>query len=257
MQRADLARFVRHCADLGLEVDLRYHIVSESCYLSDPDGHGVEVCWERPTGEWRREHGLLALVADPLDRGDLLNEPGADAPYGALPASTTVGHVQLKVTDNTLIDTAAFYGDLLGFTLMSRLEGRMLAFGVADDRSQVVLVNRFSQGGGARAPEASAHLLGVDLLLPERGDVRELAQHLAEAGHPFDIQAGRLTVRDPSGNALRFAARPHTDRHRRPRQPLLSPEVQWTPLRAKGKSPFRGDFLWCARRDSNPWPSDP
>jgi catechol 2,3-dioxygenase len=52
------------------------HGVSEALYLSDPDGNGLELYWDRPREEWPREPGgeEIAMVTEPLDLRDLLAE---------------------------------------------------------------------------------------------------------------------------------------------------------------------------------------
>jgi catechol 2,3-dioxygenase len=50
------------------------HGVSEAVYLSDPDGNGIELYWDRPVQEWpRTPEGGLALVNLPLDVDALLS----------------------------------------------------------------------------------------------------------------------------------------------------------------------------------------
>ena len=52
------------------------HGVSEALYLSDPDGNGVELYWDRPPEAWpRTSEGELAMFTRRLDLNDLLNEP--------------------------------------------------------------------------------------------------------------------------------------------------------------------------------------
>jgi catechol 2,3-dioxygenase len=49
------------------------HGASESVYLSDPDGNGLELYWDRPLDEWpRTPDGKLALVNLPLELDTLL-----------------------------------------------------------------------------------------------------------------------------------------------------------------------------------------
>jgi catechol 2,3-dioxygenase len=50
--------------------------VSESIYLADPDGNGIELTRDRPQAEWPRDaNGNIALaMADPLDVEALLLE---------------------------------------------------------------------------------------------------------------------------------------------------------------------------------------
>lgn len=75
--RRDLARAVRRVIDAGVPVQgVADHGVSESIYLSDPDGNGIELTRDRPEPEWPRDaSGNLALaMADPLDLDALLQE---------------------------------------------------------------------------------------------------------------------------------------------------------------------------------------
>jgi catechol 2,3-dioxygenase len=66
---ADAARRVRDLIDHGSD-----HGVNEAIYLSDPDGNGVELYWDRPQEEWpRTPDGGLALVNLPLDVDALLS----------------------------------------------------------------------------------------------------------------------------------------------------------------------------------------
>lgn len=59
----------------------RDHIVTQSCYATDPDGHTIEVTWACPREEWQwTDEGLPVVVATPIALQDLLNEPGASTP---------------------------------------------------------------------------------------------------------------------------------------------------------------------------------
>jgi len=168
----------------------------------DPDGHTVEVTWHRPRDQWDLIDDKPAIVADPVELKDLLNEPGSDRPFTGLPADTTMSHVQLKVTDAELAKTEPFYTDMLGLDVIGRLGNRFLALGV-NDQSRLVVTNRFSQPDSAPAPDNSARLLRADLLVPTAGDVQALAAHLETVGYPHELHADALEVCDPSGNRLR------------------------------------------------------
>jgi catechol 2,3-dioxygenase len=201
---ADLARFVKHYTAEHSEFGLVDHTVAHSCYVTDPDGHCVELTCARPREEWRWQGDQPAAVADPLELDHFTAEPGADEPFEGLPAGTLMGHVQLKVTDAELKATEPFYTDLLGFDVQGRLGNMFLAVGVTDHEAQLVLTNRFSDGGEESVPDDSAHLIGVDLLLSTARDVQALAERLAVATYPHQLSTNELAVRDPSGNLLRF-----------------------------------------------------
>jgi catechol 2,3-dioxygenase len=81
-ERRDLARALRWLVDAEYPLEgASDHGVSEALYLSDPDGNGVELYWDRPREEWpRTPDGGLAMMTAPLDIKDLLAEldgPGA------------------------------------------------------------------------------------------------------------------------------------------------------------------------------------
>ena len=49
------------------------HGVSEALYLRDPDGNGLELCWDRPPEAWpRTPDGNLTMRTGRLDLDDLL-----------------------------------------------------------------------------------------------------------------------------------------------------------------------------------------
>ena len=51
------------------------HGVSEALYLSDPDGNGVELYWDKPKENWKyNPDGSVVMITDPLDVDGLLNE---------------------------------------------------------------------------------------------------------------------------------------------------------------------------------------
>jgi catechol 2,3-dioxygenase len=52
--RATLGRFAAHLSVLGIRVGMADHLESESIYLWDPDGLGIEVYADRPAATWQR-----------------------------------------------------------------------------------------------------------------------------------------------------------------------------------------------------------
>jgi catechol 2,3-dioxygenase len=98
-ERADLARWLAHAArDRVPLAGLSDHFVSEAIYLSDPDGHGIEVYWDRPRPHWEGQVAAR-MTTLPLDVDSLLGElpEPASAPFDGLPDGAVMGHVHLKV----------------------------------------------------------------------------------------------------------------------------------------------------------------
>ena len=75
--RAALADALRRVVAAGISLDgASDHGVSEALYLRDPDSNGVELYWDRPTGDWpRNPDGTIAIFTEPLDLESLLAEP--------------------------------------------------------------------------------------------------------------------------------------------------------------------------------------
>ena len=73
--RADLADALRRLIAAGISLDgASDHGVSEALYLSDPDGNGVELYWDRPAEAWSRApDGSLAMFTRRLDLDALLS----------------------------------------------------------------------------------------------------------------------------------------------------------------------------------------
>jgi catechol 2,3-dioxygenase len=73
-ERKDLAQAVKRVLDAGYPLTgASDHGVSEAIYLSDPDGNGVELYWDRPKEEWPVDgEGNLQMVTESLDLEELL-----------------------------------------------------------------------------------------------------------------------------------------------------------------------------------------
>lgn len=74
--RRELARVVKRLveADYPL-VGAADHGVSESVYIEDPDGNGIELTADRPREKWPRDgQGRLKMTVLPLDMDSLLSK---------------------------------------------------------------------------------------------------------------------------------------------------------------------------------------
>lgn len=199
--RADLGRFVRHVAALGVRLGQGDHLVSEAFYLNDPDGHGIEVYADRPRHTWKWDIDQVRMASDPIDLPSLLAEAGPEAPWAGLPDGTVMGHIHLRVTD--IAATEAFYRGVLGFDVVSRWSGQALFISVGGYHHHLGL-NTWQSEGGRPAPAGSAKLERAALHLPSEAEIGRVAERLGAAGVPFELQGGELLVRDPSGNLLSF-----------------------------------------------------
>jgi catechol 2,3-dioxygenase len=203
-RRDDLARWLAHAARNRVPlVGLSDHDVSEAIYLSDPDGHGIEIYWDRPRERWEGQVGSR-LTTLPLDVESLLGEladPAAE-PFDKLPAGTVMGHVHLKVAE--IPATVAFYRDVLGFGLMAQL-GSQAAFLSAGGYHHHIGANTWESAGAPPAPAGTAALRHATIVLPDAEERDRVLARLERAGVAAEPAAGGPVVRDPSGNPLLLA----------------------------------------------------
>ena len=204
-ERADLALRLAHAArDRVPLLGLSDHFVSEAIYLTDPDGHGIEIYHDRPRDVWEGKVGSR-MTTDPLDLASLLGEldDPASEPFEGLPAGTDMGHVHLQVAD--LQDAVGFYRDLLGFELMAELFGSA-AFLAAGGYHHHVGANTWHSRGAAPAPKGAAALRHATIVLPSAGERDGVAARVADAGQEPEARPDGVLVRDPSGIGLLLTA---------------------------------------------------
>lgn len=203
-QRVDLARWLAHAARERVPlVGLADHFVSEALYLTDPDGHGIEIYWDRPRETWE---GQVAerMTTEPLNTTDLLDEldDPAREPFAALAPGTVMGHVHLKVAG--IAETVAFYQDVLGLGLMARLGHRAAFFGAGGYHHHIG-ANTWESTGAPPPPADATRLRCLTIVLPDDA-ARDAVRARLEASDIVtrDTDHGPMCD-DPSGNAILLA----------------------------------------------------
>jgi catechol 2,3-dioxygenase len=196
-ERAALGRFAAHLGSLGVRVGMADHLVSESLYLSDPDGLGIEVYADRSRESWQHRGRELAMTTDPLDIRSVMAS-GRGEPWTGAPAGATVGHVHLNVGD--LDQAEAFYHRVLGLdkTVWSYPGALFMSAGGYHHH---LATNVWSPGPSPSAHEA--RLLEWDLMVPSGADVAAVARSLREAAHSTEETAHDVTTADPWGARVR------------------------------------------------------
>jgi catechol 2,3-dioxygenase len=199
-RRRELAIWLAHAArDRVPLVGMSDHFVSEALYLSDPDGHGIEIYWDRPREHWEGQVAAR-MTTLPLDVDDLvaeLEEPGSE-PFEGLPAGTAMGHVHLKVAD--VPEAVRFYRDGLGFGVMAML-GEQAAFLGAGGYHHHIGANTWESAGAGPPPTGSAALRRATIVCPDTGERDSILGRLASLGRAPHGDPDPV-VTDSSGNAL-------------------------------------------------------
>jgi catechol 2,3-dioxygenase len=198
--RRDLARVLRHFAERGTRISgAADHLFSEALYLSDPDGHGIEIYSDRPRDLWYDAQGNLAVASDPLDLQNILGDLGGDeSPWEGLPMGTDMGHIHLHVA--TIRDAERFYVDVLGF---ERTVGMPTAsFVSAGGYHHHIGMNTWAGIGVPPPPDGTARLLSYEVVLPSQHALGAAIDRIRAAGISLTEDPEGWVVHDPSHNRI-------------------------------------------------------
>lgn len=179
------------------------HLVSQAFYLTDPEGNGVELYWDRDRSEWSWTHGQVEMNTLFLDPNAFLGEHLTDAVAAGSTAgdAASIGHVHLSVGD---VPTArAFYVDALGFDVTASLGNTALFVSAGGYHHHMAMNVWESRGAGPRMPALG--LGQVDLALPDADGLGALAERLRHHGVAVRDDGRTLAFDDPWNNALRAA----------------------------------------------------
>ena len=200
--RPALGRFVAHLHATGVPAGSSDHAVSESLYLTDPDGLGIEVYADRPRSTWRvQPDGQLFMTIATLDVSGLL-QASAGQPWTGAPPGTVMGHMHLHVGD--LDEGSRFYHAALGFDRIGWSYPGAL-FLSAGGYHHHLGTNTWASG--PPAADDQPRLQSWDLVLPSTADAEAAVSSLNAAGYAATRDDGAWVVGDPWGTRLRLVVR--------------------------------------------------
>jgi len=169
------------------------HAVSESLYLDDPDGNGLEIYADRPRSMWPVRDGVVQMTVDPMDvAGVIAAGRERPEPWVGLPRETVVGHVHFTVS--RLEPAVAFYRDVIGFDVMMSIPS-LVAVSAGGYHHHLNL----NTWAGEQAPQDSdrvAGLSGWELRVPD-GDARKALTERATAAGALAQSSNGVKAADP------------------------------------------------------------
>jgi len=198
--RATLGRVLRRLGETQYPMrGASDHAVSESIYLDDPDGNGLELYADRPRERWPHRDGELQMTIDPFDVEGVTREAGDDTIPWTLPTATTIGHVHFTVS--SLAAAERFYADALGLDVTQRSLVGILAVSAGGYHHHVNL-NVWAGEGAPRDRDAVAGLIEWELVVPDDASRGEVERRLTTAGYAFQRDAETIRAADDDGNVV-------------------------------------------------------
>jgi catechol 2,3-dioxygenase len=190
-RRRELGRALVHLVESRVPLDgAADHLVSEAVYLSDPDGHGIEIYRDRPQREWSYDgDGRLQMATLPLDTEGVLTSAEHDGgPYELAPG-TRMGHVHLRVS--ALQEAARFFEDAIGMSTMTTMPGAL--FLASDGYHHHIGANVWHSRGGSPRPAGSLGLERFEVVASD-GAVRAATARARDRGYPVAEADGAASL---------------------------------------------------------------
>ena len=200
--RKDLARWLVNAAINRVPLSgFADHLVSESVYLDDPEGNGIEVYADRDPTLWKWSDGAVAMATDQLDIDDLVSLTNTRvSDYSQAPDGLRIGHMHLRVGDLEQADR--FYGGTIGLDPTRQRSGA--AF-LSSGRYHHHLAINVWQSAGAGPRDATATGLAWFSLEVAASEILQAQQErLRQAGAPAAAIENGIETSDPWGTKLRL-----------------------------------------------------
>jgi catechol 2,3-dioxygenase len=201
--RAALGALLMRLDAASVRPGMADHAYSQSLYLTDPDGLGVEVYADQPRDTWIIRDREIVGKVDPLDVDELVTL-GETHTWTGLPEGTGVGHVHLFVGD--LAVAARFYHEGLGFDRVGWSFPGALFLSAGGYHHHVGL--NIWAAGAPPAGDEDARLLDWEL---RHADPDDLSRNLQQRGFVVEENEGAVVARDPWGIAVRMTRGSHLD----------------------------------------------
>jgi catechol 2,3-dioxygenase len=200
--RKDLARWLVHAAINRVPLSgFADHRVSESVYLDDPEGNGIEVYADRDPSLWQWSAGSVTMATDELNIDDLLKLTDTrSGDYAKAPEGLRIGHVHLRVGD--IAEADSFYHGTIGLDPTRRRNGA--SFLSSGRYHHHLALNVWQSAGAGRRDETATGLAWFSLEIEKPDLLAAQEQRLRQTGAQVAVLADGIETVDPWGTRLRL-----------------------------------------------------
>jgi catechol 2,3-dioxygenase len=200
--RKDLARWLVHVAMHRVPLSgFADHRVSESVYLDDPEGNGIEVYADRDPSLWQWSGETVTMATDELNINDLLTLTNPHvSDYAKAPDGLRIGHVHLRVGD--LAQAENFYHGTVGLDPTRRRNGA--SFLSSGHYHHHLGMNVWQSQGAGRRDETATGLAWFSLDIEKEDLLAAQEQRLRQARAQVSALANGFETVDPWGTRLRL-----------------------------------------------------
>jgi len=200
--RKDLARWLVHAAANKIPLTgFADHRVSESVYLDDPEGNGIEVYADRAPELWQWNGGTVTMATDQLDIDDLLKLTDTrTSNYAKAPDNLRIGHMHLRVGDLEQADR--FYSGVIGFDPTRKRSGA--AFLSSGRYHHHLGINVWQSSGAGQRDDAATGLAWFSLEIAAEEMLQAQRQRLRQTGAPTIALPDGIETADPWGTKVRL-----------------------------------------------------
>ncbi|HEY3250734.1 MAG TPA: VOC family protein [Ignavibacteria bacterium] len=170
------------------------HLVSESIYLSDPEGNGIELYADRPKSEWVFKNGQVEMDTIPLNLNVITKEVDSSEEWNGIHPETDIGHIHLKVSN--IFQAEKFYSNLLGFNVTNSSYPGAL-FLSAGGYHHHIGANIWQSRNVPSPPEDSLGLISFSINIPDKDYLAQIGKESSGEGLLISsLESGGLIVKD-------------------------------------------------------------
>lgn len=203
--RKDLAKFTQMLIDSNIRFASGDHLVSESIYLYDSDGLGIEVYADRPSSEWVWQNDKVRMDTLPLDLDVLLDEiEDVDDVWNGVPEGTKIGHIHLQVSD--LKTAEDFYSKTLGLNVVSNFPGA--TFLSAGGYHHHIGLNNWHTKGIEQVDDNVAGIKAFDVTIPDPTIFESFKRRVSKLQPHIGMMDNEVELRDMLNNRILVKTNP-------------------------------------------------